>query len=254
MNLLTLHRRLDPNNPIRRVARAMRPNARLLATAGYWMMTPHKIPARIAFIRQLTSKNEQLLALNAERAAKIEQLSKPSAMDRPLAFMHIPKTSGIALTNGLREVLPSTTVHRRLRPSALRCVPFIRDHVSRTASNQIYEALPPAKGIDFVAGHMAYSTLIQSRPAARFMTVLREPRSRILSLWMFWRSTRARDPRSLGCIWARPRPGPTSHLPNFSITRKPPTRPTISPSACCYGLILSLPMTASSTARRTSAL
>ena len=83
-------------------------NARLLARAGYWMMTPHKIPARIAFIRQLTSKNEQLLALNAERAAKIDELSKRSDLDRPLAFMHIPKTSGMALRAGLREILPST--------------------------------------------------------------------------------------------------------------------------------------------------
>ena len=37
-------------------------------------MTPHKIPARIAFIRQLTSKNQQLLALNAELAAKIDDI------------------------------------------------------------------------------------------------------------------------------------------------------------------------------------
>jgi len=77
-------------------------------------MTPHKIPARIAFIRQLTSKNQQLLALNAELAAKIEQLSKQIeqlskryAMDRPLAFMHVMKTSAVAPRAGLREVLPS---------------------------------------------------------------------------------------------------------------------------------------------------
>ena len=69
-------------------------------------MTPHKGPARIAFIRQLTSKNQQLLALNAELAAKIEQLSKRYAMDHPLAFMHVIKTSAVAPRAGLREVLP----------------------------------------------------------------------------------------------------------------------------------------------------
>ena len=163
-------------------------NARLLARAGYWMMTPHKIRARIAFIRQLTSKNEQLLALNAERAAKIEQLSKQSAMDRPLAFMHIPKTSGIALTEGLREVLPSTTIiggFDRRHFGAFRSF----ETMSPGLRQQIYETFPPAKGIDFISGHVAFSTLVQSRPSARFMTVLREPRSRILSLWTFWRST-----------------------------------------------------------------
>jgi hypothetical protein len=179
-------------------------NARLLARAGYWMMTPHKIPARIAFIRQLTSKNEQLFALNAECAAKIEQLSKQSAMDRHLAFMHIPKTSGIALTEGLRDVLPSTA-----------CIGgFDRRHFGAFRSfetmapglrQMIYETLPPAKGIDFVTGHMAYSTLIQSRPAARFMTVLREPRSRILSLWMFWRSSSDETLAALGAFGRVPR-------------------------------------------------
>jgi hypothetical protein len=188
MNLLTLHRRLDPNNPIRRMARAMRPNARLLATAGYWMITPHKIPARIAVIRQLTSKNEQLSALIAERAAKIEKPSKPCDMDRPLAFMHIPKTSGVALADGLREILPSTTIiggFDRRHFGAFRSF----DTMSPGLRQQIYETFPPAKGIDFISGHVAFSTLLRSRPAARFMTVLREPRSRILSLWMFWRST-----------------------------------------------------------------
>jgi hypothetical protein len=185
------------------------------ARAGYWMMTPHRIPARIAFIGQLTSKNkqltskneqltskndqltskndqltsknEQLLALNAELAAKIEQLSKQLAMDRPLVFMHIMKTSGVALRAGLREVLPSPEYiggFDRGYFGAFRSF----ETMSPEIRQGIHEALPPANGIDFVTGHMAYSTLIRGLPAARFMTVLREPRSRILSLWMYWRS------------------------------------------------------------------
>jgi hypothetical protein len=165
------------------------------------MMTPHKIPTRIAFIRQLTSKNEQLLALNAELAAKIEQLerlyvgraaqldelSRQSAMDRPLAFMHVPKTSGIALRAGMQEVLATTACiegYDRWIFGAFRSF----ETMSPEARQTVFEALPPANGIDFVAGHIAYSTLIQGRPTARFMTVLREPRSRILSQWMFGRS------------------------------------------------------------------
>ena len=192
-------------------------NARLLdwsrhlrqkARASYWIMTPHKIPARIAFIRQLTSKNQQLLALNGEIAAKIEQQSKQieqlgkqieqqskqieqqrkrSAMDRPLAFMHVMKTSGVALRAGLREVLPSPEYiggFDRGYFGAFRSF----ETMSPEIRQGIHEALPPANGIDFVTGHLAYSTLIRGLPAARFMTVLREPRSRILSLWMYWRS------------------------------------------------------------------
>jgi hypothetical protein len=187
MNLRTFHRRLDPNNPIRRAARAIRP----LATAGYWVVTPHKIPARIAFIQRLTSKNEELLALNAECLAKVEVSCQRSDMDRPLAFMHIPKSSGLALNDGLRAVLPGTHCiqgfdHRHWGTfrSFETMSPGLRQMICA-------DVLPPAKGIDFVTGHMAYSTLIKSRPSARLMTVLREPRARILSLWMFWRSTPA---------------------------------------------------------------
>jgi hypothetical protein len=186
-----------------------------IARAGYWMMTPHKILTRIAFIKQLTSKNRQLLTVNAELAAKIEELerlyveraaqlaelSKQSAMDRPLVFMHIPKTSGTALRDGLREVLRSTAcifgIDRR-HYGAIRSF----ETMSPEVRQWIYEALPPANGIDFVAGHMAYSTLIQSRPAARFMTVLREPRSCILSQWIFMRSFSDETLRAWGA-WGR---------------------------------------------------
>jgi hypothetical protein len=198
-----------------RVPAPIRRSLRQMAKTGYWMMTPHKIPARIVFIRQLTSKNEQLLARDAERVARIEQLSalkaelaakveqlerlhveraaqldelsKQSAMDRPLAFMHIPKTSGTALTAGLREVLPSTTCIVGFDRGAFGAFRSF-ETMSPELRQMIYVALPPANGVDFVTGHMGYSTLVQSRPAARFMTVLREPRSRILSLWTFWRS------------------------------------------------------------------
>jgi hypothetical protein len=171
-----------------------------LARAGYWMMTPHRILARIALIQQLASKNEQLLALNAELAAKneqlltlnaelaakIERLSKQSALDRPLAFMHVMKTSGKALGAGLREVLPSTACIEGFDLGFFGAFRSF-ETMSPEMRQIIYEALPPANGADFVTGHIAYSTLIQGRPAARFMTVLREPRSRILSQWMFLR-------------------------------------------------------------------
>jgi hypothetical protein len=212
---------------------------RPMARAGYWMMTPYRIPARIAFIHQLASSNEQLLALNAELAAKteqlsgdnvelaanaerlseqnaalaakseqlseqnaelssrteqlnkqnaehvakIEQLNKQCALDRPVVFMHVPKTAGAALTHGLIEALPAS--------NCVNCYDrgFFGGLGSGETNLPVFDALPPAGDVvDFVAGHITYSTLIQGRPAARFMTVLREPRSRIISLWTFYRS------------------------------------------------------------------
>lgn len=45
----------------------------------------------------------------------------------------------------------------------------------------------PSDG-DFVAGHMAFSTLSRAYGTANRLTVLREPISRILSHWLFWRA------------------------------------------------------------------
>jgi hypothetical protein len=201
---------------------AMTPNNRQMARAGYWLMTPHKIPARIAFIRELTSKNEQLFVLNvehavkveqlgkqnaelaaknAELAAKVDQLSKRSAMDRSLVFMHIPKTSGTALMEGLREVLPSPDYIAGFDRSFFGAFRSF-ETLSLEMRNATIEALPPANHFDFVTGHKSYSTLIQSRPASRFMTVLREPRVRIVSLWMFWRSCSDEIVSPFGA-WAR---------------------------------------------------
>lgn len=214
-----------------------------VARTGYWMMTPFKNPARIAFIRQLVSNNEQLLALNAAFAAKIEHLNQQnaklvseiehqneqnaelvskieqldkqnaelvsrldllterSALDRPLAFMQAPKTSGSALTTGLCDVLPSTA---RIHGWDHAFFGAFREFetMSSGVRQDIYQTLPPANGADFVYGQFAYSTIVQSRPAARLMTVLREPRTRLLSLWLYWRSFSDDDHAAAGA-WGR---------------------------------------------------
>jgi hypothetical protein len=165
------------------------------------MMSPYKIPARITFIQLLTSKDEQLSGLNtelavktdklrqhnAELAAKTEKLSKQCALNRPMAFMHVPKTSGVALTYRVLAALPLTNCldcYDREFFGALRSCKTVLP----PSHHEVYDALPPGDGIDFVAGHIMYSALIQGRPTAHLMTVLREPRSRIPSLWTFYRS------------------------------------------------------------------
>ncbi len=65
-----------------------------------------------------------------------------------------------------------------------------------------YKVLPPANGNDFLNAHMAYSTIIQGRPAARLMTVLREPRLLRIPLWMFWRSYSDETLAAAG-VWGR---------------------------------------------------
>ena len=41
--------------------------------------------------------------------------------------------------------------------------------------------------VDFVAGHISYTTLRARYPDAQLVTVLREPVSRLLSHWLYWR-------------------------------------------------------------------
>lgn len=105
--------------------------------------------------------------------------------------MHVPKTSGISLNTGLIEALrprrPVTGFDRMLfgafsdydsfSPAVRRA---IVDHPGRL----------PASGT-FVHGHYALSTTVRAYPAAQFITVLREPAARLLSLWRYWRTQTA---------------------------------------------------------------
>src|SRR5215475_6291096 len=164
---------------------------------------------------------QQLSKQSTELVAKIEELSKQSALDRPLVFMAAPKTSSSALAIGLCEVLPSTA-HILGYDHAFFGAFRQFEGMSPGLRQEIYETLPPASGIDFVFGEMAYSTLIQGRPTARLMTVLREPRSRILSLWMYWRSFPDEDGAIAGA-WGRVR----------RLTRQPLAEFLNHPEAAC---------------------
>ena len=54
---------------------------------------------------------------------------------------------------------------------------------------------------DFIAGHIAFSSLRQRYGSANYLTVLREPLSRILSHWLFWRTVPDDDLARFGA-WA----------------------------------------------------
>jgi hypothetical protein len=102
--------------------------------------------------------------------------------------MHIPKTSGCSLIAGLQEAL-----HPAARIGGFDLSMFgpfdAFETVEPEARCTIYDdTLPSDNSPGLVCGHFAYSTIVGSRPNAQLMTVLREPRSRLLSLWTFWRA------------------------------------------------------------------
>ncbi len=105
----------------------------------------------------------------------------------PVAFMHIPKTSGTALIAGLRAAIEPrqevTGADRVLFGGFRAFDSFDRDEQGRFSSQP--SDLPDG---DFITGHIAFSTLRQRYGSINYVTVLREPISRILSHWLFWRT------------------------------------------------------------------
>lgn len=105
----------------------------------------------------------------------------------PIVFMHIPKTSGTAFVKGLQAtILPK-------RPFfGLDAVLFGRFDEFETISGEhrqnIFLDQSDLPGSDFMWGHIAFSALFQRYEMANFLTILREPTSRILSHWLYWRS------------------------------------------------------------------
>ena len=102
--------------------------------------------------------------------------------------MHIPKSSGCSLIAGLHDALHPTAQTGGFDLSMFGAFDAF-DTVEPEARRTIYgDTLPSDNSLRLVCGHFAHSTIVRSRPNAQIMTVLREPRSRLLSLWTFWRA------------------------------------------------------------------
>jgi hypothetical protein len=143
---------------------------------------------------------EMQLALKQNRGTHRFPIA-PYDPSHPLVFMHVPKTSGIALRVGLQAALAPRRSLVGLDASLFGGFRAF-DTIDAQIRQQIYlgsEALPPHA--DFVSGHFAASTTEREYGQAQHLTVLREPRSRILSHWLFWRGQPA-DQLALWGEWA----------------------------------------------------
>jgi hypothetical protein len=114
--------------------------------------------------------------------------ARPYDIVKPLIFMHVPKCSGTSLIQAL--------VAAGMAPSAFSGFDETLfgdfaafESLSEGLRTSIYldpNDLP--KGTEFVAAHMSFVTLSRGFPGGQLVTLLREPVSRLLSLWLFWRS------------------------------------------------------------------
>ncbi|MBV9364046.1 MAG: hypothetical protein JOY89_07390 [Solirubrobacterales bacterium] len=113
----------------------------------------------------------------------------------PLCFMHVPKSGGTSVHDALLAALPEGSVS----PKRIETRPFkgldelphpLRELV--VAEERDVDAMSRS-GV--VSGHFCLHTLMRVAPPESIATVLREPRSRLLSLYAFWRLTPGWDER-----------------------------------------------------------
>ncbi len=112
---------------------------------------------------------------------------------RPLLFLHIPKSAGSSLAEGLQAAIHPQTVVRGFDTSVFGAFDAFSGMAPAIAAHVYGEHnLLPAPA-DFVAGHFGYHHLMAAYPQGQLITILREPVSRLLSLWLFWRGHEETD-------------------------------------------------------------
>lgn len=121
-----------------------------------------------------------------------------STVGTPLVFIHIPKTAGTALRIALEEAIGAQRPHNCFDPTHLGGFePSIITHPPMRARLKTRPEDYPADA-DFVVGHVAPSMTRSRYPGAPHLTVLREARSRIVSMWLYSRRFSNRQLRRWG--------------------------------------------------------
>ncbi|MEP9379044.1 hypothetical protein ABLE91_20185 [Aquabacter sp. CN5-332] len=105
----------------------------------------------------------------------------------PTAFLHFPKSAGTSFRVSLCGALGAKFAVEGFDHSIFGDFTQF-DTIGDQFKSLIFgpSDLMPSSPC-FVSGHFAASTLKKNYPRANFCTVLREPISRILSFWLFWR-------------------------------------------------------------------
>jgi hypothetical protein len=107
--------------------------------------------------------------------------------ERALIYLHIPKSSGIAVSHALiMAELPKRIFFGFDRAFFGPFDDFATVAPENRALIHLSAATIP-KDEPFVRAHMALSTLRTAFPTGRFFTVLREPFCRLMSHYLFWR-------------------------------------------------------------------
>lgn len=123
----------------------------------------------------------------------------PYSSAAPAIFMHIPKACGSALASGLTGALAPRKAICQASDRVLFGSFHDFDSMGPPVRGSIYldSASLPADA-DFVSGHISFGTLRQRYADGQHITFLREPISRILSHFLYWRSMSEEELRPWG--------------------------------------------------------
>lgn len=119
-------------------------------------------------------------------------------MSRRFAFMHVPKTAGIAFAEAIRAATAAPGDVFGFDRHQFGSFDAFDELDEAQRSLVRLEASDWPEGIGLVRGHVTLGTLRAAYPRHELITVLREPRSRLISLWLFWRAQSETDMRSWG--------------------------------------------------------
>lgn len=118
---------------------------------------------------------------------KVRHLITRRRLSPPLFFLHLPKAAGTSVFTLLQDALRPRDIGYYLdRTQFGNFADF--DSLSRDVRGGLL-LTPRQIHLDLAAGHLARSTLLSlAGGRGRMMTVVREPMSRLLSHWLYWRS------------------------------------------------------------------
>ena len=112
----------------------------------------------------------------------------PRNIEKPLAVMHIPKSAGTSVLRGISQALQSPADVSGFDRSLLGAFDGFSEFSPEIARTVYLDTnkMPDAR---LAMGHFSRSTLANRYRNAQLLTFLREPQTRLLSHWVYWRAT-----------------------------------------------------------------
>jgi hypothetical protein len=152
-----------------------------------------------------------------------------SSASSPACFLHVPKSAGSSILTALEAALPPGSLAPRRFDASVFCdfddIDLLRPEMRAKIAVGPREVQSLAR-YRAITGHFGLSTLLQVTDASSIATVLREPRTRLLSLYMYWRTPGLDDP------WAPYSPSKHAKQPLFEFLSEPRVAPVVDNQVC----------------------